>query len=473
MNKQLLTEAAKTIRDAEKEGIALIDYMSEDKYRNLVLYKINGAPDIEVNNGSVQLANASIIAMISLMKPRTPSWNALEVYCVAADKGWGPLIYDLALSLHGPIMPYRKGEVSSNAQRIWFNYFLNRPDVKRKFLDDIENPQTKRKIDDSDVIPPKYNKNNPLNYVYYLRDTLDVSSLFLQNKKYREEFSKNFEEKVNLKSIPSNMSFDQEIFEVIIEEMANQKFDLCYAAVPKTEKAPPKETSWIEKHMKQLREFIEEEITNTFNEQKTPGRISYSYSENLINFLKKVEGFSDKPYQKKGDRPTIGYGTTYYIDPKTNKPIPVTLKDKPITQEQGDKILREFLDNITMPSLNNYLKNKPITQNQIDALVSVMYNMGNKGFLDTELFTVASKNPNDPRIKNLFLSEKIATIKGVVSPGLQDRRRKEFELYSGPEGIDIAKEKSIAPLKPKPNTTPVKQTTKKDMSIVDRIKDIF
>lgn len=177
---------------------------------------------------------------------------------------------------------------------------------------------------------------------------------------------------------------------------------------------------------------------------KTPGLVSYSYSSNLITFLKQVEGFSDVPYQNKGDKPTIGYGTTYYV--VGGKEIPVTLKDKPITKEQGEKLMKNYLNSRIMPSLNKYLKNKPMNQNQIDALVSVMYNMGNKKLLDTELFTVASKNPNDPRIKNLFLSDKLATVGGVVSPGLKERRKKEYELYMSSEGIDYKQQQSIAPV---------------------------
>jgi len=204
-------------------------------------------------------------------------------------------------------------------------------------------------------------------------------------------------------------------------------------------------------------------------EENTPGIKSYSYSQNLISFLKQEEGFSDIPYQKKGDRPTIGYGTTFYI--VNGKEIPVTLKDKPITPEEGEKLMIDYLNKKVMPSLNKYLKNAPMTQNQIDALVSVMYNMGNKGFLDTQLFSTASVNPNDPNIRKLFLADKIATVGGKVSPGLKNRRKKELELFMGPEGLDYSSEQSAVPKPFKDYSPPKTQVTKQEEKPwYDRIK---
>lgn len=176
-------------------------------------------------------------------------------------------------------------------------------------------------------------------------------------------------------------------------------------------------------------------------EQKTPGRISNSYSENLVTFLKAEEGFREKPYKNHGDRPTIGYGTTFYV--KKNKLVPVTLNDSPVNQQMADKFLRDFLNTSIMPNINRYFKNIPITQNQIDALISVAYNRGNTGLLNSELFTVASRNPNDPRVRDLFLSDNLATVAGKVEPGLKLRRRREWELYSNKDKIDLEKGQTI------------------------------
>lgn len=204
-------------------------------------------------------------------------------------------------------------------------------------------------------------------------------------------------------------------------------------------------------------------------EENTPGTKSYSYSQNLISFLKQEEGFSDIPYKKKGDRPTIGYGTTFYV--VNGKEIPVTLKDKPITPEEGERLMINYLNKKVMPSLNKYLKNAPMNQNQIDALVSVMYNMGNKGFLDTQLFSTASVNPNDPNIAKLFLADKIATVGGQVSPGLKNRRKKELELFMGAEGLDYASEKSVVPQPFKTPSPKVDMAKQEEKPWYDRIVD--
>ena len=201
-------------------------------------------------------------------------------------------------------------------------------------------------------------------------------------------------------------------------------------------------TSAVAANKSRARKSLAPSEDNSLYEQKTPGRVSNSYSENLVTFLKAEEGFREKPYKNHGDRPTIGYGTTFY--PRNGKLVPVTMKDPPVTQETGDKLLRDFLNTSVMPNINNYFKNVPISQNQIDALISVAYNRGNSGLLNSELFTIASRNPNDPRIRNLFLSDNLATVAGKVEPGLKARRRREWELYSNNGKVDLKKGQTLS-----------------------------
>ena len=172
----------------------------------------------------------------------------------------------------------------------------------------------------------------------------------------------------------------------------------------------------MEKILKEWKKFI--------NEQ-SGARYSYSYCENAVNLIKKYESFSEKVYQRPGDKPTIGFGTTVYIsdDGKTKKPV--TINDGPISQEDADSYLRNYLDYVVMPSFNRYNKRRDLNQNQIDSMVSVMYNKGNSSFLNSPLFSIINNNPKDTRIKDAFIQS--ATGK---APGILKRREEEWRLYS-------------------------------------------
>jgi hypothetical protein len=101
------------------------------------------------------------------------SWDANEVYYSAARKGYGPLMYDIAMSMSGNLMSDRQ-EVSASAERVWSVYF-GRKDVEHKKIDDIDNPKTRTKKDDGFVFPEE--EKEPLNYVYSLKGTIDVKSM--------------------------------------------------------------------------------------------------------------------------------------------------------------------------------------------------------------------------------------------------------------------------------------------------------
>ena len=57
-----------------------------------------------------------------------------------------------------------------------------------------------------------------------------------------------------------------------------------------------------------------------------------------VEICKTFEGFISEPYNCPAGVPTIGYGTTYYLDGTR-----VTLQDKPITQSQAELILIKVL----------------------------------------------------------------------------------------------------------------------------------
>lgn len=74
------------------------------------------------------------------------------------------------------------------------------------------------------------------------------------------------------------------------------------------------------------------------------------------------EGFSPKPYVPvKGDRPTIGHGSTYYSDG-----TPVTLQDPPITRKQAYDLAYGELSNTYFACVKDSLGNTLVNQTEID-----------------------------------------------------------------------------------------------------------
>ena len=79
--------------------------------------------------------------------------NAWAIEMVAADQGWGPFMYDIAIEWatmnHGGLIADRS-EVSADAKRVWAYYLNNRPDVTAHQLDNRRNTLTPEPEDNCD-----------------------------------------------------------------------------------------------------------------------------------------------------------------------------------------------------------------------------------------------------------------------------------------------------------------------------------
>lgn len=98
-----------------------------------------------------------------------PAWGAWAVTAAAAEKGYGPFLYDLAMSYCKTIMSDRY-TVSKFAEKVW-NKYATRSDIIAKPLDNVKNPQTPPPEDDAKV----YQDRPALNYAYSTSHPLDVS----------------------------------------------------------------------------------------------------------------------------------------------------------------------------------------------------------------------------------------------------------------------------------------------------------
>lgn len=139
-----------------------------------------------------------------------------------------------------------------------------------------------------------------------------------------------------------------------------------------------------------------------------------------VEFIKKHEAFSSRPYYDQGGRATIGYGSTRWIDG-----TPVKITDKPISESHAYYVLIHTLGDYEWSVHSNV--DKSLTQSQYNALVSFAYNCGTEAFEGSTLLKMVNKDPTDPQIIRQFY--RWIYVKGKVSKGLIKRREAEIELY--------------------------------------------
>lgn len=142
-------------------------------------------------------------------------------------------------------------------------------------------------------------------------------------------------------------------------------------------------------------------------------------SSNCTNLVKKYEGFRSKPYKCPAGIPTIGYGSTFYLNG-----VKVSMLDSEISDtfalELLEKTLNDFankIDKVIKVSLN---------QNQFDALVSFTYNIGIGAFTKSTLITKLNNCDFQGASKEFVRWNKA---NGKVLKGLTNRRLDEQKLF--------------------------------------------
>ena len=95
--------------------------------------------------------------LISFFRPdpnyRGNCAGAFVVGVAAADDGWGPLLYDVAIeqaTIAGKGMTSDRSTVSNQAQGVWWKYLTQRTDVESHQLDDLANTRTPEEEDNCD-----------------------------------------------------------------------------------------------------------------------------------------------------------------------------------------------------------------------------------------------------------------------------------------------------------------------------------
>ena len=146
-------------------------------------------------------------------------------------------------------------------------------------------------------------------------------------------------------------------------------------------------------------------------------------SQNMIDQIKRFEGFRANAYRDSGGVWTVGYGTTRINGQRVNALVSVT-------EETAEICLRNDLSAAerevnALPNIAN------ITQSMFDACVDFCYNCGTGSFRKSTLRKKIVSNPYDPTISKEFIRWKYATIGGVKQElaGLLKRRSIEAAWY--------------------------------------------
>lgn len=136
-------------------------------------------------------------------------------------------------------------------------------------------------------------------------------------------------------------------------------------------------------------------------------------SENGIDLIKSFEGLRLSAYKCSAGVLTIGYGHTSNV-----KPFDV------VTEKQAEDILKNDL--IKFEKVINDSVSAELNQNQFDALVSFVFNVGTNAFKKSTMLKFLNAN-HFPLAAGQF--DRWVKVKGEISKGLVNRRKKEKELF--------------------------------------------
>lgn len=147
---------------------------------------------------------------------------------------------------------------------------------------------------------------------------------------------------------------------------------------------------------------------------------SQKFYDKLIEF----EGLKTAAYLDSAGVPTIGIGTIKYPDGRKVRLGDICTNEQALAWAKHDAGRFEMALSLMVPST--------VTQQRFDALLLLMYNIGEAGLRGSTVMRLIKKNPADPAIKAAWMSWNKARVKGVLKEvrGLTIRRGKEYALYA-------------------------------------------
>lgn len=140
-----------------------------------------------------------------------------------------------------------------------------------------------------------------------------------------------------------------------------------------------------------------------------------------LPLIKTFEGLRLKPYLCSANVPTIGYGSTFYMDGRR-----VALTDPSISIETAEALLRQSVLTNYLPYVLTLCPGLE-TYNQVAAILSWTYNLGVGNLRSSTLRKVINKKEFDKVPAQL---KKWNLANGKVSAGLSTRRLMEAKLFA-------------------------------------------
>lgn len=170
-----------TAREASKRKLALARVKDGTNEMMYILYDAESLLEYvksdDWNPLSSKIGHEFIVGTVTVDRGEARRGRQLRVPSVgfaAARGGYGPLLYDIVMSMEGGLTSDRHS-VKPAAKSVWKYYKDVRNDVVAKPFDDIDDPKTPPKVDDAELHPG--GKKNPLNYAYFIKRAPNVAAL--------------------------------------------------------------------------------------------------------------------------------------------------------------------------------------------------------------------------------------------------------------------------------------------------------
>lgn len=213
----MLVEDAVSGKQAASTGLAL---MKKSGPKGLIVYVVYVpkiiAAALESGDITDEVTSKGIVGYLVVKPHEGDAWNAGEVKLAAAQKGYGPMMYQFAMNDYaGGLFPDRVS-TSSAARNVWKKYD-QRGDVEKKKFDDAKQPKTPDKGDDATLVPGTDLEGDEA----YLNQAYDAPG-DAGNRSELMQHHKKFIALMASKKFPAN------IVETMIENIGDEYFSARY-----------------------------------------------------------------------------------------------------------------------------------------------------------------------------------------------------------------------------------------------------